>query len=107
MLDILELPKAQPVDDYPERGVNHRNRKQSGEAHALSSQQQLRRTREHMRQRDGKDKRDKDSDVLEHGGRLRSKSTSGCGKEGVDSHCSSPKIFFASAWKRGLLRKLS
>ena len=66
MLDILELPKTEPVDDHAERSVDHRYRKQSGEAHAVASQQQLRRARENMRQRDGEDKGYKYADVLEH-----------------------------------------
>src|SRR5205823_9716574 len=66
MLDILELPKAEPIDDHAEGSVDHRYHKQSGEAHAVASQQQLRRARENMRQRDGEDKGYKDADVLEH-----------------------------------------
>ena len=66
MLDILELPKAEPIDDHTERSVDHRYRKQSGVAHAVASQQQLRRARENMCQRDGEDEGYKDADVLEH-----------------------------------------
>src|SRR5437667_12804873 len=65
MLDMLELPKAKPIDDHTEGSVDHRHRKQGGEAHAVASQQQLRRARENMRQRDGEDKGYKDADVLE------------------------------------------
>src|SRR6266513_3709861 len=66
MLDVLKLPKAEPVDDHAERSVNHRYRKQGGKAHAVASQQQLRRARENMRQRDGEDEGYKDADVLKH-----------------------------------------
>ena len=66
MLDILELPKTEPVNHHTERSVDHRYRKQGREAHAVASQQQLRRARENMRQRDGEDKGYKYADVLEH-----------------------------------------
>src|SRR5436309_4550921 len=66
MLDILELPKTEPVNDHTERSVDHRYRKQGREAHAIASQEQLRRARENMRQRDGEDKGYKDADVLKH-----------------------------------------
>src|SRR5438046_2230988 len=100
MLEVLKLPKSKPVNDHTERSVDHRYRKQGGEAHAVASQQQLRCARENMRQSDGEDKRYKDGDVLEHGGRyslihflLR--------KEIIDLHYFPPMIFCTSASKRG------
>src|SRR5206468_2730765 len=66
MPEVLELPKPEPVNDHTKRCVYHRYRKQGREAHAVASQQQLRRARENMRQRDGEDKGYKDTDVLKH-----------------------------------------
>src|SRR5436190_651413 len=94
MLDILELPKTEPVDDHAERGVDHRYRKQCREANAVASQQQLRRARENMRQRDGEDKGYKDTDVLEHTSVLRR-----LGFHGPTCSC-----MVRSCWKPGSLR---
>src|SRR6266545_4260467 len=106
MLQVLELPKAEPVNDHTERSVDHRYRKQGRKARAIASQQQLRRARENMRQRDGEDKGDQDSDVLEHGGRyplihflLR--------MEIIGLHYFPRVIFWTSTSKRGWSRRSS
>src|SRR5437762_8570008 len=94
MLDSLELPKAEPVDDHTERSVDHRHRKQGGVAHAVASQQQLRRARENMRQRDGEDKGYKDGDVLKHMPALWP----------LGSHGPTCSCILRSCWNAGSLR---
>ena len=66
MLEVLELPETEPVDDHAEGSVKHRYAQQPGEADTLARQYQLRRARENMRQRNGENKGYQDGDVLEH-----------------------------------------
>src|SRR5439155_23723375 len=94
MPDMLELPKTEPVDDHAERSVDHRYRKLRGKAHAVASQQQLRRARENMRQRDGEDKGYKDADVLKHMSVLRA----------LRSHGPTCSCVVRSCWNAGSLR---
>jgi hypothetical protein len=68
MFQVLKFPETEPVDDDTESGVQHRHRQQPGEADPLPFQDQRRRARKDMRQRDGENKRNKNSYVLKHAG---------------------------------------
>jgi hypothetical protein len=72
-----------PIDQQQHQGIEHPERVQAREAHAVSGQDEFRTAGKHVRYRDGKDERKQGGDVLEHGLKKQTPNPEGFGVAGA------------------------